>query len=90
MKNFSLLLILPILFILVSTTVTSTQSLAAKAKIKPTPTPIPVCLAEIVYAVNAKEKKCQSFSSTCFVPKNWTIVDECPAPTPTKTPKRDR
>lgn len=52
----------------------------------PTPTPIPVCLAEITYAKNPKNGKCQSFSSSCEVPKKWIQVDECPVrlPRPSK------
>ena len=58
-------------------------------KVTPTPTPIPVCLAEITYAKNPKNGKCQSFSSSCEVPKKWIKVDECPVH-PTKAPRKDR
>lgn len=58
-------------------------------RITPTPTPIPVCLAEITYATNPKNGKCQSFSSSCEVPRKWIKVDECPVH-PTKSPRKDK
>lgn len=44
----------------------------------PTPTPILACLEVITYAKNPKNGNCKSFSSSCEVPKNWKVVDECP------------
>lgn len=45
-----------------------------------TPTAAPtVCAQVITYATNPEGKNCRQFPTPCDVPRNWIVVDSCPA-----------
>lgn len=59
-----------------SPTSTSTSTSVPTVTANQTRTPCPQVLTK---AVNPEGKNCREFSSPCDVPRNWIVVDSCPA-----------